>query len=396
MKAVIVDASTNIAVALRDDGQFVKLKNKAYEIGQEIQISAATVRFPKQAAIAASAALVLFAGAGYGVHEWNSPYSYVSLDASPSIEYALNRFDVVIAVNGLNEDGETVAESIGDSVRNTKIDKALEITVEALAKDNYISTADNSGMVIAVYSDNDSKKEELLATVSNIQASDGHEVAAVAVDKETMDKIDSGESISAVVSNSNNDIEVVANMTDGKVDSSDGGIEHVADSSVTKTDFSDGDSSPVKGGDKVEEQTTKTEETKVEDTTADKTQDADDVSDQQTDSSDITQSTNTDSNTDNSVNDKTTEAVESGESQTQETVSSDNSSEDNKKEDNKKEDKKKHDHDNDGSIAKGEGSEAKGEGSVEKTDGSPARKTKRAHHRDRIVEFSEEDAITED
>lgn len=195
MKAVIVDASGSVAVALRDDGQFVKLKNLEFSIGQEIRIAPTRVtRFPKQAAIAASCALVLTGGAGYGLYEWNSPYSYVSLDASPSIEYALNRFDVVIAVNGLNEEGQHVADTIVDSVKNTKIDKALEITVATLSDENYISTSDTSNVVVAVYSDSDSKAVELVSTVNKVTNTtpDNVAVAAVAVDKNTHDQIEAG------------------------------------------------------------------------------------------------------------------------------------------------------------------------------------------------------------
>lgn len=195
MKAVIVDASGSVAVALRDDGQFVKIKNLDFSIGQEIRIAPQKVsRFPKQAAIAASAALVLTGGAGVGLYEWNSPYSYVSLDASPSIEYALNRFDVVIAVNGLNDEGRQVANTIGDTVKNTKIDKALEITVAALSDENYISNSDASNVVVSVYSDSDSKVVELITTVNNVtNTTPGNvAVAAVAVDKDTHNQIEAG------------------------------------------------------------------------------------------------------------------------------------------------------------------------------------------------------------
>ena len=63
MKAVIVDLNGNDAVALRDDGQFVKMKNKNYTIGQELTMQPQIIRFPKQAAVAASVAI---AAATYG------------------------------------------------------------------------------------------------------------------------------------------------------------------------------------------------------------------------------------------------------------------------------------------------------------------------------------------
>ncbi len=260
MKAVIVDASGSVAVALRDDGQFVKLKNIDFSIGQEIRIAPQRVsRFPKQVAVAASAALVLTAGAGFGLYEWNSPYSYVSLDASPSIEYALNRFDVVIAVNGLNEEGQHVADTIGDSVKNTKIDKALEITVAALSDENYISNEDASNVVVSVYSDNDSKVEELITTVNNVTNTTPSNVAvaAVAVDKDTHNQIEAGHKVvdnsvlaeDSIEKDTNTldegdvapakgdevDVEAVDSNTGDTVDESEPGIECQKESNTNNT-----------------------------------------------------------------------------------------------------------------------------------------------------------------
>ena len=102
MKAVIVDLNGNDAVALRDDGRFEKIKNKNYSIGQEITLQAQTIRFPKQAAIAASVAIVIAACGGMGTYTWSNPISYVSLDINPSIAYSLNEFNRVITVSGMN------------------------------------------------------------------------------------------------------------------------------------------------------------------------------------------------------------------------------------------------------------------------------------------------------
>ena len=103
MKAVIVDLNGNDAVALRDDGQFEKIKNKNYTIGQELTIQSQVIRFPKQAAVAASVAIVVAACGSMGSYTWSNPISYVSLDINPSIAYSLNEFNRVIAVDGMND-----------------------------------------------------------------------------------------------------------------------------------------------------------------------------------------------------------------------------------------------------------------------------------------------------
>lgn len=193
MKAVIVDLNGNDAVALRDDGQFVKLKNYNYNIGQEITIQAQTHHFTKQVAIAASAAVVLLAGGGYSTYTWNNPVSYVSLDINPSIEYSLNAFDRVIAVTGMNEEGIAVVDAMGNSLKNVDITTALTITVEQLSMDAYLVPDDTNYMIIGVYSDKNSKADSLKSTVDHFVPESVEEcsIATVNVTKEVKDTADS-------------------------------------------------------------------------------------------------------------------------------------------------------------------------------------------------------------
>lgn len=193
MKAVIVDLNGNDAVALRDDGQFVRLKNNDYNIGQEITIQAPVRHITRQAAIAASAAVVLLAGGGYGTYTWNNPISYISLDINPSIEYSLNAFDRVIAVTGMNEEGAAVVDAMGNSLKNVDITTALTITVEQLSMDAYLVSDDTNYMIIGVYSDKNSKADSLKSTVDQFVPDSVEEcsIATVNVTKEVKDTADS-------------------------------------------------------------------------------------------------------------------------------------------------------------------------------------------------------------
>ena len=114
MKAVIVECSNSAAVALCDDGTFKKLKNKGYSIGQELFIKQkhSTNRMVQKLSICASLALVLLSFVGIGSYSYVEPYSYVSLDINASIEYALNRYDKVISVSGIKDEGQQVVSSI--------------------------------------------------------------------------------------------------------------------------------------------------------------------------------------------------------------------------------------------------------------------------------------------
>lgn len=193
MKAVIVDLNENDAVALRDDGRFEKIKNKNYTIGQELTMQPQVIRFPKQAAIAASAAIVIAACGGMGSYTWSNPISYVSLDINPSIAYSLNEFNRVIAVDGMNDEGDAIVDAIGGSLKNADISTALTITVEQLSTEAYIDAENTNYMIIGVYSDKDSKANALMSTVDEFTANsvDTCSITAVNVSKETKESADS-------------------------------------------------------------------------------------------------------------------------------------------------------------------------------------------------------------
>ena len=193
MKAVIVDLCGNDAVALRDDGRFEKIKNKNYSIGQELILQPQVIHFPKQAAIAASAAIVIAACGGMGTYTWSNPVSYVSLDINPSIAYSLNEFNRVIAVEGMNDEGTAVVDAIGNSLKNTDITTALTITVEQLSTDAYLDAENTNYMIIGVYSDKDSKATALMSTVDEFTANSVEtcSITTVTVSKETKESADS-------------------------------------------------------------------------------------------------------------------------------------------------------------------------------------------------------------
>ena len=193
MKAVIVDLNGNNAVALREDGRFEKIRNHNYSIGQELMLQPQMIRFPKQAAIAASAAIVIAACGGMGTYTWSNPISYVSLDINPSIAYSLNAFNRVIAVDGMNEEGIAIVDAIGDSLKNTDITTALTITVEQLSTDAYIDAENTNYMIIGVYSDKNAKANALMSTVDAFPASSVEtcSITTVNVSKETKESADS-------------------------------------------------------------------------------------------------------------------------------------------------------------------------------------------------------------
>ncbi|MDE7310631.1 MAG: hypothetical protein K2N87_03265 [Eubacterium sp.] len=195
MKAVIVECSNGAAVALCDDGSFRKLKNKGYSIGQELLIKQKHTpnRMVQKLSICASLALVLLSFAGIGSHSYVEPYSYVSLDINPSIEYALNRYDKVISVAGINTEGQQVVSSIEADIKNQNITTALGVTIGQLEKEHYIMQETYNHVIVSVYSTNDTKAQSIASRVNSFSAekSDICSIDTIPVSKEVKDDADS-------------------------------------------------------------------------------------------------------------------------------------------------------------------------------------------------------------
>lgn len=138
MKVVIVEIKNGFAAVLSDDGIITKVKNKNYEIGQVITMKQQKVHITKKLAITAASAAALFLASSIGVWAYTSPYSYVSLDVNPSIEYTVNRFDLVIDVKAVNDDGEELLGQINlNNLNNKTIHDAIAATINEIADNGY-------------------------------------------------------------------------------------------------------------------------------------------------------------------------------------------------------------------------------------------------------------------
>lgn len=180
MKAVVMEKKKRICVVLCDDGTFKKIQGD-YGIGDTIQVSEADFikdkkkvsafrkNMPIFSSVAAAAALLF----GIGYYETNTACSYVTLDASPSIEYTLNRLDKVIKIAALNEEAQPIIETLThQGVKYNSIGDAIDMTVQVLRDNDYL-TDDNSEIIIDVVADGN-RTEKLTKQVENSQtASDG-------------------------------------------------------------------------------------------------------------------------------------------------------------------------------------------------------------------------------
>ncbi|MDF2609729.1 MAG: hypothetical protein K0R92_1203 [Lachnospiraceae bacterium] len=152
MKSVIVEIKDGFAALLSDDGKILKVKNKNYVIGQVIEMKIQKVHITKKLALCVASAAVLLLTTGIGAWAYTTPYSYVSLDVNPSIEYTLNRFERVIDVKAVNDDGQVILDQIDiDGLTNESIEDAILATVNQINQDGYFgSTNTVSGSAIVV------------------------------------------------------------------------------------------------------------------------------------------------------------------------------------------------------------------------------------------------------
>ena len=132
MNAVIVDLKGKKAAALDENGNVIKIPNANYAIGQKIQLHAVSQKrapsLKRIGTVAAAAALILSIGTGTA---YAMPYGTVSLDADAAIEYTINRFDRVLSVRALNEEGEAVLADLDDhSLRFRPVEEAINTTLE--------------------------------------------------------------------------------------------------------------------------------------------------------------------------------------------------------------------------------------------------------------------------
>lgn len=176
MKAIIVEIRNNQASLLTDNGCIKTVKNKNYKIGQVIFMSnIKKFSIKKISAIAASAAAFILLGAG--TFAYASPYTYVSVDVNPSIEYTVNCFDRVINVTAVNDDGEDILNQISIDMENQSISDAIENTVEQISKAGYFDGEEQGGIVITTSCEDldkaDTLAEELKQSVEQQTADDG-------------------------------------------------------------------------------------------------------------------------------------------------------------------------------------------------------------------------------
>lgn len=116
------------------------------------------------ATAAVCVALFLFAG----IRLYFTTTARISIDINPSLELEINRFDRVIAVNALNEDGEELVRSL--DIKFADYDDALNRILENKSVETLLS--ENEVMTITVIETNSDQSERILSDMKT--CANGH------------------------------------------------------------------------------------------------------------------------------------------------------------------------------------------------------------------------------
>lgn len=145
MKGIVMEVGEKDLTVLTPGGAFVRMKRKSRDIrvGQEVDLKDARKEISgalrRLSALAAS--LLIFVGAGLGVHAYFAPAGYVDVDINPGIELAYNRFGKVIKAEGINGDGQAVLEAM-ESVKHQPWEEALEEILETAEAEGFLDGND--------------------------------------------------------------------------------------------------------------------------------------------------------------------------------------------------------------------------------------------------------------
>lgn len=139
MKYIVMECHPGYAVVLDEQGQFRKVANMRYEVGQtitdvtEVILPAPPkkkpVRFLSTLAAAAACLVLLFTFMFSG----NTTYASVYMTINPQVRIDVNRHDTVVGLEGVNEDGKALISGYLyqhkhlDLVVDELVDRAIEM-----------------------------------------------------------------------------------------------------------------------------------------------------------------------------------------------------------------------------------------------------------------------------
>jgi len=155
-KGIVIEVKKNYGIVLSDEGIYEKLVKKgSLSEGDRIIYTREDIYAARHAGhkkiyrTLVSAAMVIFAIAmalGFENLPSQNVYAVVSMDINPSIQYYLDKNDLVLRTEAMNEDGLDI---VGCGLEGLSIEKAINRTLEEAEKTHYLKS-DSKIIVSAV------------------------------------------------------------------------------------------------------------------------------------------------------------------------------------------------------------------------------------------------------
>lgn len=144
-------------------------RNTGIYVEKELQQRAGRKVYPYRRMAAALACLVLLVSGIGGYHSYFTQISAISIDVNPSVELGINRFDKVISVEGYNDDGRALA----DSVKVRFLDYTDAVSRILTAKSMEVYRSQDSLVSITVVGENTAAQEKIIENVTDCTSSYG-------------------------------------------------------------------------------------------------------------------------------------------------------------------------------------------------------------------------------
>lgn len=159
MKNVVVEIQGKYAVLMSDAGDFIRIRNRNYKIGQRLDKGRRKTKagWVKWAVAAAAAVVLLFGGGAYAYY---TPYTDVSFDINPSLELSTNIFDTVIDIRAINEDAAQLLKKI--QLNGCDLKTAMIKLVDELVNEGYLTVDEAAGIILTASSQDQDRARTML------------------------------------------------------------------------------------------------------------------------------------------------------------------------------------------------------------------------------------------
>ena len=159
-KYMVMECHPSYAVVLGDDGRFLKVTNFNYEVGQtvtdvvEMQIPQSVPKKKNNKrwlySLAAMAACLLLIVTSV-FRMWQTPCASVYLSINPEIRIDVNRRDIVVGLDGVNEDGDNLIE--GYDYKKKELNLVMDELVDRAIDMGYLHEGGRISLVLDADSD---------------------------------------------------------------------------------------------------------------------------------------------------------------------------------------------------------------------------------------------------